>query len=118
MRQVIHLLKGNNVICRLSKSYIYDIRWVISRIEKGMIWDNTTKSLVFCHTAFQEDELKSDTTKTQEVLKTIMNSISPHHKFTTESQFDYTNGQLPTLDFTMKMVQQNDSYNIVYLKLL
>ena len=73
--------------------------------KKGMIWDSQNKCLSFCHEQYQADEEKSDTQKTQEVFKQIMNDVSKDLKFTTETQHDYTDGQLPTLDFTLHKLQ-------------
>ena len=90
-----------------------DIRWLLERIEKGMTWSKVTKSLVFDHDVFQSDEHKTDVKKTQEVLLMIMNDIHDDLSFTTESQEDFYDNKLPTLDFTMRLVDDNKyiSYN-------
>ena len=59
-------------------------------------------------------KFSKNTTKTQEVMRSIMNDIVPDLKFTTESQYDYSNLQLPTLDFTMQLTQMNDTNHITY----
>ena len=111
---MLKILEKLKVKCELVKSYIDDIRWLLQRIEKGMVWESGTKSLVFCHDKYQEDELKTDTEKTQEVVKEIMNDIYQDLKFTTESQYDYENLFFPTLDFTMSLVQKPDKTFISY----
>ena len=41
------------------------------------------------------------------VLKDIMNSIVTDMKFTVETQYDYENHLLPTLDFAMRLSESN-----------
>ena len=85
------------------KSYVDDIRWLISKVRKGMIWCDITKRLIFDQEQYQKDEGKDDVQKTQEVLIKVMNSIYTDLTFTAENQTDYADDYLPTLDFKKRL---------------
>ena len=85
------------------KSYVDDIRWLISKVRKGMIWCDITKRLIFDQEQYQKDEGKDDVQKTQEVLIKVMNSIYTDLTFTAENQTDYADDYLSTLDFKMRL---------------
>ena len=52
----------------------------------------------------------SPESKTKQVLLLIMNSISRDLTFTVESQEDFSNGYLPTLDTQLKLTQKGITY--------
>ena len=40
------------------KSYVDDIRWLISKVRKGMIWCDITKRLIFDQEQYQKMKAK------------------------------------------------------------
>ena len=107
-------LENNGIQCKLAKSYIDDIRFLLALIEKGMKWDPTNKKIVFCHDQFAQEEDKSNTQKTEEVLLAMMNTIHNDLKFTTETGRDYSDNWLPTLDSNLKIVVDKDTRQLRY----
>ena len=98
------LLEKAGLMVHLLSGYVDDGRQVSSPLKLGMVF----KEGVFQYSeeAKEMDEArrnKGETTNQRmaRVLKPAMDSINPDLVFTTESQEDFENERLPTLDFEM-----------------
>ena len=112
--KVKKFLNNNNIKVHPANSYVDDICFVINKIEKGIIYNKVSNSLVFSKVQYSNDIDKTDIEKTSEVMESIMNNVSSDLKFTTEDQSQFSDCYLPTLDFAMKLVHQDDSYKLTY----
>ena len=95
-------------------TYVDDIRVLVSKIEKGLIWDTDTKSLKYDNIQFLEDSDKCDVTKATEVISTVMNNVTPDLKFTLENQIDYHDSYIPKLDFSL--ILSNNLLSYIFYK--
>ena len=84
----------------LDGSYVDDIRFVVSVLPPGWRWEEKRKKFEFKKEWEEEDiSLKeSDTVRMAKETNKAMNSIYPFLKFTVETEEDFQNGRLPTLD--------------------
>ena len=92
------LMKECNINLLLFYRYVDDIRTMLRPILKGWYWKNNT--WVFDQTI--EDTRTPHERTIQEIGKS-MNGVWDFLKLTTESEADFTDGFLPTLDFAMKV---------------
>ena len=53
-------LEDNNIMVHMAKSYVDDIRWLLDKIAKGIVWCKASKSLIFDNNQFMIDKYKSD----------------------------------------------------------
>ena len=81
-----------------------DILLAIEAFEKGTkLIDN---ELIFDEEKSKEDELKSDSTITMEVLKDIANSIDDMITFTFDTPSNYIEGKMPALDLKVSVNEE------------
>ena len=79
-----------------------------------MTYDARFESLTCCHDTYKADEVKTDAQKTEEILKQITNSTCQDLRFTSESQDDFEDKKLPTLDFSLKRLKDKDMTKISF----
>ena len=87
-------MKKCNLILLLMYRYVDDIRCFLRPINFGWYWGTQ---------GWYYDQNKKDT-RTVEEIKKSMNAVWNFLEFTTESQTDFTDGYLPTLDFATKVL--------------
>ena len=78
--------------------YVDDLRIHLFPINKGWFWSE-------CTWKYDPDKIdtRSDETRTKEELNKSFNDIFETLKFTTETQEDFSNNMLPTLDFQVSV---------------
>jgi hypothetical protein len=83
------------------KNYVDDVRQATEEIERGKRFDGSKNAIVYKEEWKVEDDLNNDSNlkRMGEVCLVAMNSISEDMKFTVESEEDFENGRLQTLDF-------------------
>ena len=99
------ILTQSGIKTYLDGSYVDDIRFVISCLPQGWRWEEKKKKFQFNKDWEEEDmSLKeSDTVRMAREVNKAMNSIYPFLKFTVETEEDFENGRLPTLDCELWM---------------
>ena len=103
--RLLTILKDEGMEALLAALYVDDARLVVPAIEKGKRWDGKLKKLV-CKQEWLDEDLElddSDTRRTSNVVKEIMNSVFRDINFEMEIAEDFVNKRLPTLDFEMWM---------------
>ena len=87
--------------------YMDDLRVYLHSIKKGWRWKED--ELCWCEEWEEEDKLagKSDLARTCELLQESMNKIFQFLNFTVESEEDFTDRRLPTLDFKIWVDKNN-----------
>ena len=86
------------LVVQLFARYVDDIRLLLRPLLPGWYWSNGT----WIHKDEQDDRTPLDRT-VQEVTKSL-NDVWSFLKFTSEKESDYADGFLPTLDFSIKVV--------------
>ena len=91
----------SNIKLRLFGKYVDDIRQGTNFIPKGCRFVKLGDIIEFRQEWKVEDELEdlSDLKRMGNVCKEVMNTINPDMKFTIESEEDFQNKRLQTLDF-------------------
>ena len=92
--------------------YVDDFRVVMTPIPLGYSFRPKTSKWVYSEELMvSEREInKTPESKTKEVLLIIMNNVCRDLKFTIESQEDFRNGYLPTLDTQLKLTPEGITY--------
>ena len=106
------ILVKSCVLVLLLAGYVDDGRQITSLLEDGMRFNKEEGKFTYNEEAEREDIEKrkqgeSENQKMARLCLTAMNSINPDLKFTTETQEDFPNERLPTLDFEMWMEHNN-----------
>ena len=119
-RKYREILENSGLKVPLMAGYVDDGRQVTSVLEPGMRFDK--ESGIFHHSpvAEEEDKMKKNQGETSNqrmarVCREAMNNINKDLVFTTESQEEFPNERLPTLDFQMWM-KENKIYHTYYQK--
>ena len=101
------ILIRSNLDLRLFGIYVDDVRQGTGMIPKGYRFVVEEKRFVFTIEWKEEDEKEdlSDLTRVGRVCQVAMNSINPDLQFTVESEEDFANGRIQTLDFEIKALQ-------------
>ena len=114
LRSVVNILENNNVSIWLKSTYVDDVRWLINKITRGLKYEKECKLLIYDPAYELKYQNLNDTEYSAMVLKDIMNDIVSDMSFTTETQFDFSNQLLPTLDFNMKLTYTGDYPTMYY----
>ena len=85
--------------------YMDDTRTLLPPVKTGWRW--VEGKVLFCKKWEEEDKQLSGIERTRRVLAGIMGEVEDYLEFTTESEKDYQDGWLPTLDFAMKISETN-----------
>ena len=101
-----NILHSWTFLVKIFICYIDDVRIFAHPIKKGWYW--TDNGWQF---DANSDDNRSPIERTCEELKKVFESIMDFLKFTTESELDFQNGYLPTLDVELKV---SESGLIVY----
>ena len=96
----------------LLSGYVDDGRQLTTTLCPGMRFNKSEKIFTFEEKGLQEDvemQMKGESTNQRmaRVCREAMDSINPDLKFTTESQEDYPEERLPTLDFSIWLTEDN-----------
>ena len=106
------ILVKSSVLVLLLAGYVDDGRQITSLLDDGMRYNKEERKFTYYEEAEREDIEKrkqgeSENQKMARLCLTAMNSINPDLKFTTETQEDFPNERLPTLDFEIWMEHNN-----------
>ena len=95
------ILLRSNIKLRLFGNYVDDIRQGTNLIPKGCKYVKLGDIIEFRQEWKEEDEIEnlSDLQRMGNVCKEIMDTVNPDLKFTVESEEDFDNKRLQTLDF-------------------
>ena len=108
-RELLRILTDNNVNLEMLFAYVDDIRLVLKALIEGLMFCGKCKTLY--HNVDQEkrdlESGETDTQRTSRVLKDIFNSIESDLRFTVESEDDFDDKMLPTLDTKLCMTQES-----------
>ena len=99
------ILKESGIKSYLNGSYVDDIRFCLSSHPRGWRWEEKQKKFVFKEEWKEEDDSlnESDKMRMSKELNKSMNSVYSFLKFTVETEEDFENGRLPTLDCELWM---------------
>ena len=111
--RLLTILREEGMEALLAALFVDDVRLVMPAIEKGRRWDKKMKRLVQNQEWLEEDLLhdESDTKRTSNVVKDIMNSVYREIQFEMEIAEDFPNKRLPTLDFEMWLEDGKINYS-------
>ena len=101
-KRVMQILAKNNIKVWLCKSYVDDVRWLLTKKMRGCRYVPEVSELVYDPAYDKMHEHMGDYEYTGMVLKDVMNNVVGDMKFTVEDQTEYPDRRLPTLDFTLK----------------
>ena len=91
----------------LSGLFVDDCRYLTSSLPDGVRWSQDEKKFVFRKEWKSEDCLQNKNQRTSQELCHAMNSIYSNIKFTIETESDFSNKRLPTLDFDLWVEEGN-----------
>lgn len=94
--------------------YVNDFRLGLEPIPYGWSYDKQENKWV--HSTVAEQRERAELTpeaKTRQELHNIMNSVDKELRFTTESQEQYQDGHMPTLDMKIALINDTNSANQV-----
>ena len=106
------ILVRSCILVLLLAGYVDDGRQITTVLKDGMRYNKEEQKFTYSKEAEDEDREKrsqgeSKNQKMARICLTAMNSVNPDLKFTTETQEDFPNERLPTLDFEMWINQDN-----------
>ena len=92
--------------------YIDDFRIAMTPIPLGYNYNPETSKWTYSEELKEQEERDHITpeTKTKQVLLQVMNSVCRDLSWTAESQEDFTDGFLPTLDTKLKLTNNHITY--------
>ena len=95
---------------RLFGIYVDDVRQVTGLLPRGFRFVLEEKRFVYRGEWKEEDDLEdiSDLTRVGRACQVAMNSVNPDLQFTVESDEDFANGRIQTLDFEMKAAEDGN----------
>ena len=100
---VQRILSECKVKVYLAKSYVDDVRWLIQAIKRGFKFEPDEELLIYDPAYEIKYENLSEYEYSSMVLCDIMNHINNDMIFTTETQCDFVDKMLPTLDFKLQL---------------
>ena len=97
------LLKKNCIDEKMRGIYVDDGRMIIRKLKKGIRFDEKESCFNFKESWFDEDNSSDDSSemRTEREMRKAMCSVSTDLVFTTETEFEFQNGRLPTLSFEL-----------------
>ena len=102
------ILGDNSLTLEMIMAYVDDVRLALRALVEGLVFCKKCKTLY--HSSEQEEMDKmseeSDTQRTARVLRDIFNSIEEDLKFTVETEDDFEDKMLPTLDTKLSVVTE------------
>ena len=108
-QEVLRILKDCNVMMRLAKLYVYDVRMVLTKIERGLKFEPSEVLMIYDPQYEPDNKNKSEYEYSSMVLLDVMNSIHTDMQFTIETQCEFMNKYLPTLDFQMQLCHKGST---------
>ena len=93
------------IVIALAMRYMDDGRAFLAPIKAGWRW--VEGDLVFCRRWEKEDQDMSPTERTKKILHATMSNLEDFLNFTMETENEFPNGWLPTLDTELKMMADN-----------
>ena len=112
-RKVKQHLEEANLKVLLEGGYVDDMRHVISMMEIGWRWDTDVSSFTFKEEWRAEDAGLTRKEITEREVLRMMNSIFGFLTFTKETQDEFSDGYLPTLDTAIRL-ETNGEINYKY----
>jgi len=103
--KIREILKESNIKTFLEALYVDDLRYVLSCLPHGWRWSQDEKKFIFKEEWEQEDDLSGESNvkrMSTEVCK-AMNSVYSFLNFTVETEEDFPNSRLPSLDTELFM---------------
>ena len=117
--KVKDILLRSDIPQYLMVGYVDDIRMVMLMLQNGQVWDSKEEKFIIK----EEKKIEAETwTKQQRIIHTkdevakMMGSVFSGLKFTTESQHEFTNLRMPTLDTEMWMTESGEIRYAFYRK--
>ena len=106
-REYTMILVRSNLDLRLFGIYVDDVRQGTGLIPRGYRFVSEEKRFVYMVEWKEEDDIEdlSDLKRVGKVCQDAMNSINPDLQFTVESEEDFENGRIQTLDFEIKAAE-------------
>ena len=110
MKEYEQILLRSEVRISMLKIYVDDGRQITSKMKKGMRYDSTEKRFIWTEKAEKEDSAREEEgEKVDEFMARVcleaMNDINLDLTFTAEVQSDFWDRKLPTLDFSLEMLE-------------
>ena len=105
----LDILKRAGVDVGLLTGYVDDVRQVSSCLKKGMRYSKEEKKFLFTELAKEEDEKREQQGESKNgmmarICRDAMNDVNSDLQFTVEVPEDFESERLPTLDFSLWMV--------------
>ena len=95
--------------------YVDDFRIAMQPIPYGMSYSHPEQKWTHCKIREQiEKQHLSPESNTKSELANIMNGVSTDLKFTTESQSDFSDNWLPTLDCKIRLTRLDNKQRVEY----
>ena len=104
-KELIRILTKNGIPLKLIFAFVDDLRLALAGLKKGIEFCKMCKTLKITERQRETDNSSNENTteRTSRILKDIFNSIEPDLKFTVETQYDFEDELLPTLDTKIAM---------------
>ena len=101
--QYRQILEKSGLAVKMFGGYVDDGRQATSLMKRGMRYVDEAKQFVYNAEWEAEDDLENlpDLTRMSRECNLAMNNINPDLKFTVETELDYVEMRLPSLDFYM-----------------
>ena len=120
-RVFIKILTESSVKIKMIAGYVDDGRLISSTLAMGMRFSQETNKFMFSSEDREDDikRMKNGETTNQRMARVMvpaMNSVNKDLKFTAESQEDYKDERLPTLDFSLWIDSKNKIKHTYYQK--
>ena len=108
-RKLRGILNRERIMLDLDACYVDDMRCVTDEIEKGWRWQKEESKFKYNDEWKKEDEEspESNEMRTSKELEKVMNSIFPNIQFEIEVPEQFSDGRLPTLDFSLWINEEN-----------
>ena len=99
------IMEDSKIKTYLEALYVDDLRYVLSCLPVGWRWEKKEKKFIFQEDWKKEDEDSGLSNRSRMARETCaaMNSVYPFLQFTVETEEDYDNFRLPTLDCALFM---------------
>ena len=106
--KLMEIFKMNNITEEELFAYVDDLRLALEALLEGTMFCTMCK--YFYHNTEQETLDKAsgetDTQRTARLMLQVFNSIEPDLKFTVETEYDFPDRMLPTLDTKLQVVER------------
>ena len=115
------ILENSRLRTPLLAGYVDDGRQGSTTLPLGMRFSSSENKFMYCKDAEQEDKIlrtkgETNNQRMARVCITAMNSINSDLEFTVETQEEFENERLPTLDFTIWLEKDGTINHMYYQK--